>query len=143
MTSFNVICGLCLPQPKILGAPINWRFFFGERLRLCSWSLALALSIAVLGLERFCPQKGCLWPWPRIFFVSLASSLVFSTPPLSDRLRWLDRKLCQVHSSKILLVQVRFGFIDLKFNYRYSFRPEKKKGKLLILLMVFRENDES
>ena len=53
----------------------------------------------------------------------------------------------QVHSSKILLVQVRFGFIDLKFNCRYSFRPEKnqfsmltwiekKKEKLLILLMI-------
>ena len=34
--------------------------------------------------------------------------------------------LVQVHSSKILLVQVRFGFIDLKFNCRYSFRSEKK-----------------
>ena len=43
--------------------------------------------------------------------------------------------LVQVHSSKILLVQVRFGFIDLKFNCRYSFHPEKKK-KLLILLMM-------
>ena len=37
----------------------------------------------------------------------------------------------QVHSSKILLVQVRFGFIDLKFNCRYSFRPEKKKGEIV------------
>ena len=44
--------------------------------------------------------------------------------------------MVQVHSSKILLVQVRFGFIDLKFNCRYSFRPEKKKEKLLILLMI-------
>ena len=26
----------------------------------------------------------------------------------------------------VLPVQVRFGFIDLKFNSRYSFRPEKK-----------------
>jgi len=32
----------------------------------------------------------------------------------------------QVHSSKILLVQVRFGFTDLKFKYRYLFRTEKK-----------------
>ena len=32
-------------------------------------SLALASSIPVLGLERFCPRKGCpwAWPWPRIF----------------------------------------------------------------------------
>ena len=59
-------------------------FFFGEHLRLCPWSLALASSIPVLGLESVCPWKGCPWPWPRIFFVSLAlaSSLVSSTPPL-------------------------------------------------------------
>ena len=57
-------------------------FFFGEHLRSCSWSLAS--SIPVLGLESVCPRKGCPWPWPRIFFVSLAlaSSLVSSTPPL-------------------------------------------------------------
>ena len=59
-------------------------FFFGEHLRLCPWSLALASSLPVLGLESVCPQKGCPWPWPRIFFVSLglALSLVSSTPPL-------------------------------------------------------------
>ena len=53
-------------------------------MRLCPWSLALASSVPVLGLKRFCPRKGCPWPWPRIFFVSLAlaSSLVSSTPPL-------------------------------------------------------------
>ena len=45
-------------------------FFFGEHLRLCPWSLALASSIPVLGLESVCPRKGCPWPWPRIFFVS-------------------------------------------------------------------------
>ena len=51
-------------------------------MRLCPWSLALASSIPVLGLESVCPRKGCPWPW--IFFVSLAlaSSLVSSTPPL-------------------------------------------------------------
>ena len=53
-------------------------FFFGVHLRLCPWSLAS--SIPVLGHERVCPRKGCPWPW--IFFVSLASSLVSSTPPL-------------------------------------------------------------
>ena len=58
--------------------------FFGKRKRLCPWSLALASSIPVLGLERVCPRKGCPWPWPWIFFVSLAlaSSLVSSTSPL-------------------------------------------------------------
>ena len=45
-----------------------WRpFFFGEHLRLCPWSLTLASSIPVLGLESVCPRKGCPWPWPRIF----------------------------------------------------------------------------
>ena len=36
-------------------------------MRLCPWSLALASSIPVLGLESVCPRKGCPWPWPRIF----------------------------------------------------------------------------
>ena len=79
-----------LPQSKIL-AIIGDRLknffedlFFGKHLRLCPWSLALASNISVLDLERVCPRKGCPWPWPRIFFVSLAlaSSLVSSTPPL-------------------------------------------------------------
>ena len=64
-------------------------------MRLCPWSLALASSIPVLGLERVCPRKGCPWPWswPRNFFVSLAlaSSLVFSTPPLIFE-RFVDQK---------------------------------------------------
>ena len=53
-------------------------------MRLCPWSLALASSIPVLDLESVCPRKSYPWPWPRIFFVSLAlaSSLVSSTPPL-------------------------------------------------------------
>ena len=75
MMSLPVICGLGLPQSKILGTPMNWRLpeklFFGEHLRLCSWSFALALSICVLGLERVCPQKGCPWRWTRIFFCVL------------------------------------------------------------------------
>ena len=45
-------------------------------------SLALASSIPVVALERVCPRKGCPWPWARIFFVLLASSLASSTPPL-------------------------------------------------------------
>ena len=61
-------------------------FFLESTCALCPWSLALASSIPVLGLESDCPRKGCPWPWPRIFFVSLAlalaSSLVSSTPPL-------------------------------------------------------------
>ena len=54
-------------------------------MRLCPRSMALASSIPVLGLQSVCPRLGCPWPWPGIFFVSLAlaSSLVFSTPPLA------------------------------------------------------------
>ena len=64
-------------------------FFFGEHLRLCPWSLALASSIPVLGHESVCSRKGCPRPWPRIFFMSLAlaSSLESSTPPLLTTLR--------------------------------------------------------
>ena len=49
--------------------------FFGEHLRLCPWSLALASSIPVLGLESVCPRKGCPWSWPRIFFCVLGLGL--------------------------------------------------------------------
>ena len=52
--------------------------FFGEHFRVVS--LALASSIPVPGPERVCRRKVC--PWPRIFFASLASSLVSSTPTL-------------------------------------------------------------
>ena len=63
-------------------------FFLESTCAVCPWSLALASSIPVLGLESVCPRKGCPWPWPwpRIFFVSLALSLVSSTPPLLCRL---------------------------------------------------------
>ena len=39
-------------------------------MRLCPWSLVLASSIPVLGLERVCPRKGCPWPW----FLALSST---------------------------------------------------------------------
>ena len=81
-------------------------FFFGEHLRLYPWSLAFASSNPVLGLERVCPRKGC--PWPRVFFVSLASSLMFSTPPLfeSNSLRYCIRR---ADDDK----QVKFGYQTL------------------------------
>ena len=94
MTSFHVICGLSLPQSKILGTPMNWRS--PEKI------------FEDLFLENTCPCVLGPWPWPRaflslasrgsvlgkavlglglgFFFVSLAlaSSLVSSTPPLFD-----------------------------------------------------------
>ena len=96
-THFEVL-GLGL-EGQVLGL-----FFFGEHLRLCPWSLALASSIPVLGLESVCPRKGCPWPWPRIFFVSLAlvlaSSLVSSTPPLTGMLEAKDQGHRHKRSSK-------------------------------------------
>ena len=74
----------CFPQLENAWKKF-WRLFLeGEHLCLCPWFLALDSSIPVLGLERVCPRKGCPWPWPRNFFVSLAlaSSLVSSTPSL-------------------------------------------------------------
>ena len=90
---FFELLKFCGAVEKFLENVFLWRslekflrrpFFLGEHLRLCPWSLALASSIPVLGLESVCPRKGCPWPWawPRIFLVSLASSLVSSTPPL-------------------------------------------------------------
>ena len=95
-------------------------------MRLCPWSLALASSIPVLGLESVCPRKGCPWPWPRIFYVSLAlaSSLVSSTPPLVaihqgsfiiNRYRFSN----QISTNKIILkrpVISYFGFIARNFS---------------------------
>ena len=65
----NVFCG---DRLKSFCEDLFFSFFFGEHLRLCPWSLALASSIPVLGLESVCPRRGCPWPWPRIFFVFLA-----------------------------------------------------------------------
>ena len=90
-----------------------WRpccFFLREHLRLCPWSsLALASSIPVLGLESVCPRKGCPWPWPRIFFVSLAlaSSLVSSTPPLLI--------MCNLSMFEALWLSASFFFLFFLF----------------------------
>ena len=52
-------------------------FFFGDRLKnfcedLFFFFFLESTCTCVLGLESVCPRKGC--PWPRIFFVSLASA---------------------------------------------------------------------
>ena len=85
----NVFCG---DRLKNLCEDLFFFFFFGEHLRLCSWSLALASSIPVHGLKSVCPQKGCPWPWPRIFMsLALASSLMSSTPPLVLSNKWTQQ----------------------------------------------------
>ena len=91
-------------------------------MRLCPWSLALASSIPVLGLERVCPRKGCPWPWPwpRIFFVSLAlalaSSLVSSTPPLLTR-----SSLFLPRNSPFDCLYVKFQTLKLKDMIKFEF----------------------
>ena len=52
--------------------------------KLCPRSLVLASTIPVLGLERVCSQK--VGSWPRFFFESLTSNVVFTTSPLSKTL---------------------------------------------------------
>ena len=45
-------------------------------------SAALASSIPVLGLDRVCPREVGLWLRICLVSLALASSLVFSTPPV-------------------------------------------------------------
>ena len=48
-------------------------FLFSENTcAMCPWSLALASSIPVVGLEMVCPWKVSSLPWPRIFFCVLS-----------------------------------------------------------------------
>ena len=83
-------------------------------------SLALASSISVRSLERVCPRKGC--PWPRIFFVclalSLASSLVSSTPPLCIAIfvNWHHSTFLYQSKQQMVLNAIRFFFSSLIAN---------------------------
>ena len=61
MTSFHVICGLDLPQSKILGKPMNFLKIAGKKFLKTFFLLENACA-CVLGP----------WPWPRAF-LSLAS----------------------------------------------------------------------
>ena len=63
--------------------PKNLRFFWAKTFffwKITRKILSLASKIPVLGLERVCSRE--VGPWPRIFFVSLTTSLVSSTPLL-------------------------------------------------------------
>ena len=75
MTSFHVICGLGLPQSKILDTPMNWRspeknfedvFFFFWR------TLAPVSLVLGHGLEHCCP-------WPREVLSSERLSLALAS----------------------------------------------------------------
>ena len=87
----------CFPQVEIAGKKNfedlfclkkKFEYLFLDRLKnffenLLFWSSLVLVSLVLgLSLERVCP-----WPWPRNFFVSLASSLVSSTPPLIGTIR--------------------------------------------------------
>ena len=91
-------------------------FFFGEHLRLCPWSLALASSITVLGLESVCPRKGCPWPWPRIFLCPWPWPRA-----LCPRLI-----LCLIPSEKFgiksVLIQLQYKWYKYGKNYFTQFR---------------------
>ena len=110
-------------------------FYFEQHLRLCPFSAALASSIPVLGLERVYPQKGCPWPWPRIFLCSWP---------------W-PRALCpQPHLCSLYLSLVVFQLGSLHYRLCYSIKLTKnvKQGpgvatfrtKLLDFLQVLHLN---
>ena len=88
----------------IFGERLKFRrtfFFLESTCALCPWSLAS--TIPVLGLERVCSRK--VGPWPRNFFVSFASSLVSSTPPLTVISLVL----------KVNLHSIRFSYVFVRF----------------------------
>ena len=88
-------------------------------MRLCPRSLALASSIPVLGLERFCPRKGC--PWPRIFFVSLALSLMSSTPPL--QMIFLNRPNYNIYLNITGRILIYCTYCRNNFRRRIELQP--------------------
>ena len=99
-------------------------FFFGDRLKnfcedlffffflestcaLCPWSLALASSIPVLGLESVCPRKGCPWPWPwpRIFFCVLGLGLGLEPCVLDSTSGWEQERIYGLRDEKFFVWQ--------------------------------------
>ena len=78
------------PLATLLYTPMNWRS--PEKLFRKPFFLSTLAAVSlVLGLQHSCPwpreglsSEACPWPWSRILFVFLASSLVSSTPPLRN-----------------------------------------------------------
>ena len=136
MTSFHVICGLDLPQSKILGTPMNWRspkkkflrtffFFFFWR--------ALAPVSLVLGLEHSCP-------WPRECLSSERLSLALASdffcvlglglePCVLDSTSGVEYSTSEYEYRKKLRVRVLILKNVLEYEYR-------KKVRVRVLLQV-------
>ena len=114
-------------------------FFWRAHLRLCPWSLALASSYPVLGLESVCPRKGCPWPWPRIFFVSLALalSLVSSTPPLSLTCTFFNRSVIEwCWGQRVCYQNGRFGLISARVQQTKNWYLQLPVWRLTIKRVV-------
>ena len=83
-------------------------------MRLCPWSLALASSIPVLGLESVCPRKDCPWPWPRPCVLD-STSVGKSKLVSSHQTNWIiSRK--ELKAAKLcsdLLLQAKDSLQDL------------------------------
>ena len=121
-----IACDLWFRPPPIKNSgyayelEVAWKtflkIFFSENTCGCvPWSLALASSIPVLGLERVCPWPR---PCPRIFFVSLAlamaSSHVSSTPPLLNSHILVSMFVIQVTNHGSLLIHYQ---LDVSLFY--------------------------
>ena len=96
----------CFSRPFFLeidGKNFFRPFFLGKHLHLCPWSLAS--SIPVLG-----------------FFVSLASSLVSSTPPLLiscyQQILWLITQICLPFFSESLQISITQSLLFKKLLLR-------------------------
>ena len=92
------------------------------------------------GLEHSCPlpRKGCSWPRPRTFFVSLASSLVSSTTPL------VNVEINSVYKPSEILVDDQKAWIWPAFDFSLFiyFFPLSKKNVLWCLFFRMSMNEE-
>ena len=138
MTSLHVICGLGLPQSKILATPIKWRvpeklflktFFFGEHLRLCPWSLSLASSIPSLASRVSVLEKAVLGLASDFFCVlGLEPCVLDSTSVVNKLSRFFANQALRHQSIQFLSQCAEFKRIFLIFS---ETRQSSKKIFLL------------